>query len=124
MVTGLAQDGSYRLNTPSGIMDIRPGANILRMDSRGLMAKVDYIALASIRSSSAYLGYNYFKKIRDLQGATTPSNLAKWFRDAGYEQVTEKTRRGSWTRGTWWRCSSTPALRCASRQGGLTAWMT
>lgn len=93
-VIAMAEHGRANLKR----MDINPGRNILvEAPAHDNIPHADYIALASLRSSTAYLGYDKTLNIEMLQGATIGSTIAAWMREAGFSRVATETSSG-WSR--------------------------
>lgn len=93
MVTSLAVNGRYTLWG----LAIKPGENVFSMPYRGTMDKTDYIALVSIRSSTAFWGYANKGNVQLLQGGAGTATIMDWLKKAGYRDVRKNTREvGGW----------------------------
>lgn len=106
--------GNGRANLKS--MAITPGRNILDENpAHSNIPQADYIALASLRSSTAYLGYDRTLTSEMLQGASIGSTIGQWMRDAGFTRVAVETSSG------WSRFNRSPTQAGRTTQGRNSA---
>jgi hypothetical protein len=84
----LYQKGQAKL----GYLMIKPGKDVKNFTPPGTMDHVDWLTCASIRDSENwFLDFDDTGTISDFAGITMPGEMAKWFRKAGYRDVTEDT---------------------------------
>ncbi|HEY1757634.1 MAG TPA: hypothetical protein VGG72_19835 [Bryobacteraceae bacterium] len=97
-VIGLAEDGAGDITVnarSTKTVQVDKHSNILdKHDHVGNASRIkqaDYIALASLRNDASWLPYRCALTNRTLQGATGSGQVAEWLKQAGYQDVRDKT---------------------------------